>query len=756
MSFSDESAEQENSVDKLDALLGGVEVETEVAEPEETLDLSEEAPQAELAGDEAPLGGEDVQSTIDDLTARLDDEDLAKKAYSEAETTIKELATFGNPVGASKVMAVLACFETEGAAAKSHYLKKLNDLFETDSTQKIYIKNSGFTTPSRRIKAKDCFARLEVLRALEPGVMCYDKTWGFGVVKQVLLVEEKVEIDFNEKPGHLLALSYAAETLSIVDEDHLFAQRHLKREEFDEMVKKNPAEIIKIALKSFGPKPIQILQEILIPSVVEEAGWKKFWDKARKHLKEDPLVTIPSKRSEPLDILDKEQEFDSTWFENLKKNTDMESIITNVGEVFSKFGDKIEEEFKPVLSNRLAFVAKGAEGKLHGLMVKSLLAAQEFGFSADNIGASDFVEKLMDKKQFLNVLQVLPSKDIKGFLKYILEVKQDEAEALYLSSLDELEYTGLQEVISLICNSGRENSVAESIRSDWNKWNLSVAGLYWLNMNAEKMDEWKLGKTTELIARNLAELQKDYMGEKLRIRNQIRELFNNPEWLGSMMDDMNNRQRLVITQGIKDSTAWQKLDQASVLGKIVKLYPETQELVSDRANADVTGGHGFVTSERTYKERQEALRKLKQEEIPQNSKDIAVAREYGDLRENFEFKAAKDQQRILLAREGEYEQMLSTVQPTNFENFGTEAAGIATSVNLKFDDGREENFTILGEWDNNEELNVISCSSRLAKMLKGKTAGSRVIVPSEEGDVECVLVSISGIPDKVNAWLNEA
>ena len=54
--------------------------------------------------------------------------------------------------------------------------------------------------------------------------------------------------------------------------------------------------------------------------------------------------------------------------------------------------------------------------------------------------------------------------------------------------------------------------------------------------------------------------------------------------------------------------------------------------------------------------------------IPENSKEIGVARSYGDLRENFEFKAAKEMQAVLMRRKSELETALHNARGTAFES----------------------------------------------------------------------------------------
>ena len=150
---------------------------------------------------------------------------------------------------------------------------------------------------------------------------------------------------------------------------------------------------------------------------------------------------------------------------------------------------------------------------------------------------------------------------------------------------------------------------------------------------------------------------------------------------------------------------------------------------------------------------QQQLEKLVNEDIPQNSRDIGVARSYGDLRENFEYKSAKEQQSILLKRREEFEQGLQDIKGTDFSGFRTDVAGMGTKVLLKYPDGRTQQYFILGVWDQDTELGIISCGSRMGQVLTGHRAGDELMVPGEQEDVACKLVDVGGLPEHIQAWV---
>src|SRR5205823_3719797 len=125
--------------------------------------------------------------------------------------------------------------------------------------------------------------------------------------------------------------------------------------------------------------------------------------------------------------------------------------------------------------------------------------------------------------------------------------------------------------------------------------------------------------------------------------------------------------------------------------------------------------------------RKEEYGELVQKKIPANSKEIAIARSYGDLRENHEYKAAKEMQKLLMRRKGELENALVRARGTDFANPKIDVAGIGTRVQAtELTAQHQETFTILGAWDSDPERGVISYLSPVAQAMLNHKPGEEV------------------------------
>jgi transcription elongation GreA/GreB family factor len=144
----------------------------------------------------------------------------------------------------------------------------------------------------------------------------------------------------------------------------------------------------------------------------------------------------------------------------------------------------------------------------------------------------------------------------------------------------------------------------------------------------------------------------------------------------------------------------------------------------------------YATAESLEKKRAE-LQHLKNVEIPSNSKALQAAREMGDLRENFEYKAARARAEFLSARVGELASEISRVRVLDHAQLDTSVVRVGAKVELSNGDVRRE-VTILGPWESDPERGVYSNQSEVAGKLMGHAAGDIVTFMGNDYQIESI------------------
>lgn len=139
----------------------------------------------------------------------------------------------------------------------------------------------------------------------------------------------------------------------------------------------------------------------------------------------------------------------------------------------------------------------------------------------------------------------------------------------------------------------------------------------------------------------------------------------------------------------------------------------------------------------------EELNKLKQVERPRIIKAIAEARAHGDLKENAEYHAAREQQGFAEGRIMEIEAKLSTahvIDVTQLENTGRVIFG--STIKLTNNDGKSLVYQVVGEDEADIQSNKISVTSPVARALIGKYEGDTVDVNTPDGKLVFEIVEV--------------
>ena len=147
---------------------------------------------------------------------------------------------------------------------------------------------------------------------------------------------------------------------------------------------------------------------------------------------------------------------------------------------------------------------------------------------------------------------------------------------------------------------------------------------------------------------------------------------------------------------------------------------------------------------------QDGLDKLKKEledalaQRPVISAQIAEAREKGDLSENAEYDAAKDEQRDVEARIEELEKILKNVEVVAEEDVTSDHINIGCTVKIKdLEDGEVETYKIVGSTESNSLMGKISNESPVGKALIGASVGEVVTVETPDGEYKYEVLEIS-------------
>lgn len=141
----------------------------------------------------------------------------------------------------------------------------------------------------------------------------------------------------------------------------------------------------------------------------------------------------------------------------------------------------------------------------------------------------------------------------------------------------------------------------------------------------------------------------------------------------------------------------------------------------------------------TVERLQEELKRLRDKDIPEVLRAIQIAKEEGDLRENFEYHAQRARQELLSARAARLQEDLAKVRVLDPSRVDCSAVRVGTRVTLHRADGRQQTVTILGPYEADPDSSILSSGSEAAQALLERHPGAAVTFAGES----CTIVAIA-------------
>ena len=148
-------------------------------------------------------------------------------------------------------------------------------------------------------------------------------------------------------------------------------------------------------------------------------------------------------------------------------------------------------------------------------------------------------------------------------------------------------------------------------------------------------------------------------------------------------------------------------------------------------------------SKEAYEKIKEELEVLKSEKRPELSKKISEARDFGDLKENAEYHAAREALGLLETKISKLEETMSRAKVISQKDITDEHVSIYTTVKLTdLDKDVEKEFTLVSNEESNFQENKISTISPVGKALLGKKVGEKVEVKVPAGILKFKILDI--------------
>jgi transcription elongation factor GreA len=218
----------------------------------------------------------------------------------------------------------------------------------------------------------------------------------------------------------------------------------------------------------------------------------------------------------------------------------------------------------------------------------------------------------------------------------------------------------------------------------------------------------------------------------------------NSRLLQAALDGLSEERAAHLLHEVNRCRGLSDIHSNSLREAVMKAYPNLQARAARQAEvirAEEEGGE-ILATEGGLRKRQAELKRIQEEELPDVARQIGEALAMGDISENAELDAARERESRLKESAREIMEELKRVRVVEPEEFDASKAGFGTKVTLTREDGKTKEYTILGRYEADLELQIISNESPIAQGILGKGPGETAIVETPEGAVKYEVINV--------------
>lgn len=557
--------------------------------------------------------------------------------------------------------------------------------------------------------------------------------WGVGEINDVSLLREQLSVEFEGVPGKKeLSFATAFRTLVPLAPDHFLARRFGNPDKLEEEAKENPVAVIHLLLRDLGPKTALELKEELCEWVIPAEDWVRWWQTARMKMKKDKMIDVPEDARQAFSLRSQELSHEERLKPIFEKKSDLSALIGSIYSFLKDFPETLKKnEFKNELVSKIKTLASHT-GLAASQELQLLFLLEDLNALENRNKISELIQKISDFESFINAMGVMNFKK-----KALVEIKKEIPtwKEIFIKLLFTVNQAVLRDYLfAELISVHAEQEVKQKLLE--------------LCANPAKHPEvfiWyflKVMSAKPLLGEGPADQARCFEGLLILLA----AIENNPDYreLVKKIHGMITDGRFALVRKIMQEASFAVVKEIILLATKcysfndhdLKIFHSLAEVahpgISKGKKKEEQDQDVIWTTLQGYQLLQQRMQQIATTETVQNAKEIEIARSYGDLRENAEFKAALEKRDRLQGELKMLSKQFNSARVLSKEDVVTDVVGVGTVVECKNPKGDLVSYTLLGPWDADPAKNILSFQSKLAQMMTGKKVGDTFQFQNEE------------------------
>ncbi|MDX2111847.1 MAG: GreA/GreB family elongation factor [Verrucomicrobiota bacterium] len=575
------------------------------------------------------------------------------------------------------------------------------------------------------------------LESMKPGAYVIHRAWGMGQIKEYDAKKNRLIIDFEDgKGGHPMDPAFCVDKVDVLSNKNILVRQKQSPGLIEELAKSNPCDVI-VEILSHMPDQSASMAEIerLLNRLLGETEAKKYWASTKKLLVKEPRVQVPAKKTDPYVLREEpvkaEDEILEDFFQTKapKKKIALASKLLEMSVKHEDIKETLPDILKSLATSLIESKALNRGERLFGIWVRNDLAR----FIHEDVDSLQPTSASLLKETLdLNELAVaIPGTHHTRYLNLIERTFPETWTDIHFDLLKNSSGKFTGEVISYLLEKDFHDRLKETLERWLIEHTLKGPVIMWIikNRNTRRFSKMLSGMIApKLLNAILYAIDYEALQNASTRRIPLAELLgDDPELITELLAEATPDTAQDLAMALLLNQGFDELSKKSLLARFIKLFPRLQSLVSEgsinqRAKSLMVTKESYIARKAEYDNLVNVL-------IPENKQAIATAREHGDLRENAEYKMARQDQEILMSRKSQLEIDLARSVQTDFADATVDAVSAGSVVELRtHSTGAVLTYTILGAWDSNPEKLILSYQTPLADQLITKKVGDSVSI----------------------------
>ena len=618
-----------------------------------------------------------------------------------------------------------------------------------------YIRTSNLTQSYRNVF--EAINDFEKHIAFDKGSYVFHRNWGVGRIRK--LEGDTLTINFGRVVGiKEMKLSMAVTALKPLAKDHIWVLKAtMQKDDLIKSVKADKAETLKIIIRSFDNNcDFKRIKAELVPSILTPGEWTSWNSAAKKILETDSSFGVNPNDISMYTVRDgniSPEEKISNEFKAQKQFFARADLLVKFFE--SDDTDNSSELFAEMYSyftGYLKNISRVNEQVLASyLLVRSISAIdKQFAFPIKETFA-EIYNRIEDPKEIYLLL-----KDSKS-----THFREDFIRCIKLLPNWNEEYVKLfpivlkEELLNDLIKEGHVEDVQKLVRTSFEAfkdYRETVLFFFkecqdkdWFNEAGVSYEKQliTLINIIELTFREINNHVNSTENKKIN-KNATDLLFKTDAIFNYMFANGEDAVKKMYTL-IDDISDIDPSYKALARNKILEKYPEFKFRVSEEKKQQSVG---LIVTAKKLAEKKAEVDEIQNVLIPKNAAEVADAKAKGDLKENQEYKSAKEEQHFLNLKLTNLQNELNRAVVFDPTTSTTAIISFGTVVTLKDNQsGNEETYTILGPWESDPDNNVISYMAPFGDAILNKKVGDVLQFTINEHKYDYTVKNISKAKD---------